>query len=151
MSDKEAKKRFDEFTEEIMRGGVKSRTDARNLQKRINEFCKQNKSDSYRGLRLLDFSARAVTSPMIKQSRTFIANVLIGNRNCSFTGINPIRYLRTEPAAPPSATAKQSSICELLFLRVSENIGDVKIIGPLSGGSARTRDQSDLCKRHFHF
>ena len=26
-----------------------------------------------------------------------------------------------------------------------------KIIGPLSVGSARTRDQSDLCKRHIHF
>ena len=26
-----------------------------------------------------------------------------------------------------------------------------RIIGQLSGGSARTRDQSDLRKRHFHF
>ena len=29
--------------------------------------------------------------------------------------------------------------------------GAGRIIGPLSGGSARTRDQSDLCKRHIHF
>ena len=29
--------------------------------------------------------------------------------------------------------------------------GAGRIIGPLSGGSARTRDQSDLRKRHFHF
>ena len=28
--------------------------------------------------------------------------------------------------------------------------GAGRIIGPLSGGSARTRDQSDLRKRHFH-
>ena len=29
--------------------------------------------------------------------------------------------------------------------------GAGRIIGPLSGGSARTRDQSDLCKWHIHF
>ncbi|MBO4639332.1 MAG: hypothetical protein J5710_06200 [Treponema sp.] len=29
--------------------------------------------------------------------------------------------------------------------------GAGRIIGPLSGGSARTRDQSDLRKRHFYF
>ena len=29
--------------------------------------------------------------------------------------------------------------------------GAGRILGPLSDGSARTRDQSDLCKWHIHF
>lgn len=43
------------------------------------------------GFRLLDFNVRAVTSPITKHPITFIANVFIGKRNCSLTGINPMR------------------------------------------------------------
>ena len=83
---------------------------------------------TYRGLRLLDFNVSAVIIPMKKLPSKLIAKVFIGNKHCSLTGINPIRYRKTEPNAPPSATDKHSSIFLLLFLRVSEIVRGVKVV-----------------------
>ncbi len=49
------------------------------------------KNNTRRGLRLLGLKLKAAISPMIKQPRTFIAKVFIGNRVCSLRGSNPIR------------------------------------------------------------
>ena len=78
-----------------------------------------------RGFMLLDLRLKAVINPMMKHPRTFMAKVLAGKRYFSLRGINPMRYLKTEPTAPPSATARQSSIffpCEIYGLSISHRL-----------------------------
>ena len=66
------------------------------------------KSNNF-GFRLF-FKFRETTNPMTKHPVIFIKKVFTGNEKFSLTGINPIKYLKIEPIAPPSPTNKQVNI-----------------------------------------
>ena len=61
------------------------------------------------GFRLF-LKLKETINPINKHPIMLIKKVFIGNEKFSLTGINPIKYLKIEPIAPPRPTNKQFNI-----------------------------------------